>query len=302
MKFVSDDSKDKLTKPLKELPHPSKKSVELASVLAKLGLDDADSAKANYKAGRFANAAKDLQQAVEKGAKAFGLLVGTVEPTEEQLKFREGVSHLAYRAFILNFWNFYPKLLSMMDLMHDATQMKEADNFVTRGIVKKLADATDALRKLRPPQSQIDAEIKELLDLDEESMWKATLDLDMKNKWVSDAVKGMKQNPIVSNNLQTSISFAGGLMKRLGVFSDEDMQQMKFAGNLGKASQKLFSLSLLTTWHHETARYPPIGKRDYWDPTVYKRGIRYVDGMPNLIKASKDALEGAIEACRFVQP
>ncbi|MDG7035395.1 MAG: hypothetical protein JRM78_04165 [Nitrososphaerota archaeon] len=296
MKFVSDSLKDRLTRPLKELPHPGKESLRHARELAEYGLNDVDSAKANYNAGRFANAAEDLQQSVEKGAKAFGLIIGTIEPTEEQLKYKKGVRHLAYRALILNFWNFYPRVLNLPDMLRDATQMEELHKPVMIRTIKKLQELVDNLRKTIS-KDNIDAEIEELRNLDEESMWKATLNFDRSNTWVLRALNEMDQNPILDKTVSWLIPLANQ-MKKVGFFSDEDVQLMKFASNLGKASLKLFSLSLLTTWHYEPARYPPIGKSDYWYFDSYKKGVPYVDKMPDLIKAAKSALKGIIGACK----
>ncbi|MDG7036929.1 MAG: hypothetical protein JRM72_06065 [Nitrososphaerota archaeon] len=72
------------------------------------------------------------------------------------------------------------------------------------------------------------------------------MNLDTSNTWVLEALNEMNQNPIFDKNISLFI-FIANQMKKLDVFSDKNVQRMEFAVNLGKASQKLFSLGLLTT-------------------------------------------------------
>lgn len=170
MKIIPHQLKERLARPLRELPHPSDGSLELAFDFANLAIGDVASAKSNYKGRRFANAARDLQQSVEKGAKAFGLLIGTVEPTSEQLKSKDGVYHYAYRAFTLNFGSFYQKLNNLMDALREVTQALEANPFIPKVISKRSALLINRLEGAIPSKEKINTDIQELFNLDEEEM------------------------------------------------------------------------------------------------------------------------------------
>jgi len=57
---------------------------------------------------RVREAAEDLQQAVELPSEASGLLTGTLKPADPDMK---PVGHDSYKAFIIHYQDFYPKLL-----------------------------------------------------------------------------------------------------------------------------------------------------------------------------------------------
>lgn len=281
-------------KSLLGLPMPDVAAINLALEFAKRGLDDAASSKSNYDAGRYSKAAEDLQQAVEKGAKAFGMLVGTMRATETDVK---RVSHNSYLAFILDFETFFPKMLGAINGLFSQVPVETTGNFIVRRLVSSFAQAVKLLRKVTPTQEKVEAELKELRELDEEIMWNASMQLDLGNKWIKEAMNGMDQRPIINDRLQNVVSLAAASFQAFGRFSEGDVRQMKFALSLGKTGQKLFSLSLLTAWHHQTAGYPPVGK-DYWKADAYRKGVPFVREMPRFTKYAKDAAESAVETCK----
>lgn len=124
----------------------------------------------------------------------------------------------------------------------------------------------------------------------------------MNNKWVSYALNAVRQKPIFSSTQLTLTTSIAYVMTWLTLLSKEDVKLIKYAFNLAGGSQKLLPLSLLTTWHHEPARYPPLGKRDYWDPDVYKEGTPYVDALPELIDTARSTIKCIIGACKSLKP
>jgi hypothetical protein len=87
---------------------------------------------------------------------------------------------------------------------------------------------------------------------------------------------------------------AHGPIARLGIFTRETLERTELAGELGQAGQKLFSLSLLTCWHFEPARYPPMG--EYWDANAYTASTPYVKAIPELIGYAETAVNHTIKA------
>jgi hypothetical protein len=105
----------------------TKEATTLALDLATRAQGNIESCKDNYRGRRYADAAEDLQQAVEKAAKAFGLLTGTVRPTDAEMW---AVGHDSFKAFVLHFWDFYPKLVALMAAESNITTSELLDNFV----------------------------------------------------------------------------------------------------------------------------------------------------------------------------
>jgi hypothetical protein len=276
------------------IPVASAEAASLALDLASRAREDVLSCRDNYKQRRFAKAAEDLQQAVEKGAKTFGLLTGTVRSTDAEMK---AVGHDSFKAFILHFWDFYPKLVAVIVAESEIPDSKLLDNFVMRGTAKKLRKITDALKQTIPSDDKLKAEIYELNNLDSATMWKASLDLDETNKWIGSAMSGMRQKVLITDNLQTLVGIGYGAVSLVKVFDRQTMARTKLAAAVGKTGQKLFSLSLLTCWHLEPARYPPVGK--YWDLSAYNESRPFIKAMPGFTKHTGAAIESAIQASKM---
>lgn len=72
--------------PAERAPFPSKETAGLALSFAQLSKNDLDASKLLFQKGLFALAIFHLQQAVEKAAKAVGLMVGLVKSKDNLTK------------------------------------------------------------------------------------------------------------------------------------------------------------------------------------------------------------------------
>ena len=281
---------------ISNIPVATEEAAGLALDLSTRAQGNIESCKDNYSGRRYADSAEDLQQAVEKASKAFGLLTGTVRPTDAEMR---AVGHDSFKAFVLHFWDFYPKLVALMAAESDIATSELLDNFVLRGVGKKLKTITEAMQKTIPPDDKIRAELAELDNLDPAVMWRASLDLDEKNKWIKDAVSGLKQKALISDNLQMLVGIGQSAVSVVKVFDKETTARTKLAAQVAKTGQKLFSLSLLTCWHLEPARYPPVGR--YWNLRAYNASAPLVKLMPTLIKHTEVAVDSAVEASKMAR-
>ncbi|MGI0091441.1 MAG: hypothetical protein ACREBS_07010 [Nitrososphaerales archaeon] len=75
------------------------------------------------------------------------------------------------------------------------------------------------------------------------------------------------------------------------------IRKMRLSASLGRAAQKMFSLSILTCWHHESTRHPSVG--GYWQSDAYKKDAPYVKEMPLIISSAKRTVQGMDEATRM---
>jgi hypothetical protein len=276
------------------IPIVTSEASALALALAERARDDISSCRENYRRRRFANAAQDLQQAVEKAAKSFGLLTGTVKPTSAEMR---AVGHDSFKAFILHFWDFYPKLVAVTVAEAEIPSSKLLDNVLLRSVARNLKLVTESLKKSIPPEDQLRSEIAELNSLDPAVMWKATLELDESNKWVHEAMLGIRQKVLITDSLQAIIGLGKTAISLVKVFDEETMAKTRLAAAVGKTGQKLFSLSLLTCWHLQAARYPPMGK--YWDLNAYTEKKPFVRMMPTFVKVADQSIKSAIEASKM---
>lgn len=296
---------DPLVEALARISMPTKAAANGAFEFAKLARSDIRSCNDNYKKERYHNAAKNLQEAVEKAAKAFGLLSGLLKPTDEEMK---DIGHDSFKVFIRNFQSFFPKVVDLINVEIETAYSLERDN-VARGTVSKFRQPMEYLKqvargnvsKLRQPmdvikqvllrgQRQIGNEVNELYSLDRASMWRASLNLDESNKWIKVAMDDVRHPVIITDKVIFLVELAGNLKRD----PRETIEKLKLALVVGKTVQKLFPLSLLTSWHYEEAKYPTFVK--YWNPSVYTKSAPFVREMPTFIKQASAAIDSAIKA------
>lgn len=283
---------DPFKEPLARIPIPKSEAATLALQLSRKASGDIKSCKIVLKGKQYSNAAQNLQQAVEKASKGFGLVAGTLKPTDENMK---EVSHYSFRAFISDFWSFYPTLMSAINAVNAAVVDKTFESPLFRKMGSSLKQAARAMNQVVPDEGKLRDEIEELKRLDPATMWRASLNLDETNKWIKEAIHGIHQAPVITGNLDSLFSIARSAMGSIGIFTEEEVLRLKFASALGVATQKGFSLSILTAWHLEPSRYPP-GQRGYWTQEAYTKDAPFVKFIPTLVDHSEVMIANVTEA------
>lgn len=293
---LKEEARKGLQKAAVNVPVANPKAAALAMDLSQRAKTNIASCKDNFRNRRFADAAEDLQQGVEKASKSFGLLTGTLLPKDSEMR---SVGHYSYKAFLVHFRDFYPRLHALMEAEAEISKNKLFDNLVMRGVGKILRKAFDAQLQSLPTVDKVEAEITELKDLDAAVMWKATLGLDASNKWVASSLADLQKPAIIRGRLKILAGVCVGVISHLNIFDKETIERVNLADALGRAGLKLFSLSLLTCWHLEPARYPPLDK--YWDLAAYNVTSPFVRAIPTFTEHAESAIEHGITASRIVQ-
>jgi hypothetical protein len=276
------------------IPIADKDAASAAIDLTERAKQSVESCRGNYDGGRYAKAAEDLQQAVELPSKAYGLLTGTMKPTDPEMKC---VGHDSYKAFLVHFEDFYPKQRALLKAESDIFGSKYLDNFLLRGIARNLkAYADDQLNSL-PTEDKVRTDIAELLKVDHAEMWKASLDLDMTNKWVSSSLADLEKKMVLGGKTQGAVGIGQGAVSTLNLFSKDTINKVKMASYLGAMGQKIFPLSVLTCWHHSQSVYPSMGR--YWDLGAYNASKPFIKAIPKFITVAQPIIDNGIAASNW---
>ena len=106
---------------------PDRHGVELALAFARIAKKDLMASAMLYEEKLYPQAVFELQQAVEKGVKAVGLLLGMVRPTKEDLT-RE-VGHTAINSIVIRLPERVAQLRRTLGVLAASEGLKEARNY-----------------------------------------------------------------------------------------------------------------------------------------------------------------------------
>jgi hypothetical protein len=234
---------------------PSKDIASLSLSLGKLATQDVDASSVLYRRKLFGPSMFHLQQAVEKSAKGFGLLVSILKP--DDLKYEVG--HKSIIAILLrgdefqkNVYSFY-KYFLQLDIAHNS----EISKLFSRRIVQLQNVLTKPVQNI----STVDPEmygraIDELRDAKQAAqMWKDTLNLGLNNELVKTAVDGINNN--ITNKQIFSV-----LINILKSCIGPPLSNL-IVNLFAQAGSRVYALSMLTMWHEKEPRYPAVEKEDY---------------------------------------
>ena len=243
---------------------PSKEVAELSLSLGRLALEDSRASSIMHKQGLFRPSMFHLQQSVEKSAKAFGLLMGILKP-EDLVK---EVHHDSVVAILLNIKDFNADVYSIfMDFLSvDFGNLPKRAKFLGKSMRFLQKKIEKPVQSIKPsPKIDYSQALKEIRDPKTYSrMWKATLDLDEKDELVSIALKALQS--------QLGKGLGWQLLEPITslIGRENEKNKVKFIFKLySNAAPKVLPLCILTMWHEQAPRYPPISKNDFWDPAAY---------------------------------
>lgn len=285
------EANELMARAVANVPIPSMDAALVAQELADRASDDVSSSIDNYDKQRLAKSCEDLQQGIEKTSKAFGLLTKTMNPTDAEMK---KVGHDSYKAFLLHYESWYPTFPALLRAERDIFTSRIFNNPGMRGIGETFRKYFDSQIQGLPSEDTVQTEIAELMRLDESVMWKDSLELNPSNKWISSSMADMRGKVLIGKKTHSLIGFGSTGVSHLGIFDQDTLERVGLADSLGMTGRKLFSLSLLTCWHLEPARYPSLGR--YWDLKEYKSSKPYVKEMPLFLEYGRSAVKNAIDA------
>lgn len=272
-------------------------SIKLALAFAKIARQDARASRELCTKSFYPQAIFAFQQAVEKDAKSVGLLMGFVKPTPDDLK---KVSHRSLLGLLLGMPEMLDRLPTMQKVIRGELEKPSLKQF----------HLTDALQPfLKPPMitgETVQTAIRQIRGIDRSKAWTLSLSLNPKEPFTQ-TIDGMLAT--AEQKCKEADGAEAALRKLSRIVRDKwgvsvDHSGTRFFLNMGlRAINEAVPLTLLTMWHEQEARYPPVSENDHWDIGMYTKRSGLVRRLPELYRhldrLSLAALAGARNARRF---
>jgi hypothetical protein len=265
---------------------PERQGVELALAFAKIAKKDLRASGMLYEGRLYPQAVFELQQVVEKGVKAVGLLLGLVRSTKEDLTTGHAaiygiVTRLPERAVQLR------RTLGVLAASEGLEKGKEL--FLKLGLPWTVPEPAEMEARLVDEQAA-KRQLTTLRNLRERDLWELTLELDP-NRPPNPAILKLLDN---AETQWKPLDKFHRLFERKFARMMTDPDTLRFVLNVhGKAFPEVAPLAFLTMWHEKETRYPPIEVSDYWDPRKYTAASGLVKAYPRLCKHAKRLCDGA---------
>ena len=245
---------------------PRPRESELAVAFSKTAGEDLAAAMVLHERGLYPQAVYSLQQSVEKTAKALGLLMGTIKINQ----IRQ-VSHRSVFALLTRTGTLSRSVKRGVDTIGALSQQG--------GIVSEILSLGPLFKKvspLVPTEAALTADREAIRKLDPRRMWLATLNLDEKDEVVAGTLAQLK------NIHWDKASSRGPLFALRQVYEmiGGDDPLVDYALDGVRSYPRAIALSMLTMWHEEATRYPPVSRLDYWDADAYTKEKALVKKFP----------------------
>jgi len=266
-----------------------KESVHLAYEYAKVSDKDIESASLLYSNRLYPQACYFLQQSVEKTAKSYGLLMGSIK-AEELIK---DVGHLSAISLLYHFDGTYNKYFEAFNILVDdlvkANKMKKD--------VGDLIKLRDKLDKVDRSQLSFKPVIEQIQNPEfEKLMWNATINLDRNDSMVNDALTSLEKSKW--SRIEPFLPIIQILIFKRGPAINCYLHLIKVSWRVGP-------LTLITMWHEKTTRYPPIKESDYWNLDAYNAQTQLIKRFKFLNKhariSSKEILKATFLAKKAIE-
>ncbi len=257
-------------------------AVRLASELGRLAKRDADASKMLFGKRYYAHSVYLFQQAVEKDAKAVGLLMGMIEPTNEDLA--KEVGHHSLLGILVRMPELLERLPAMQQSIRQALDKPQVrDSGLSQLLEPVLKPSPITPESVRVATRQVRSANKGLA-------WANTLNLSPDHpatKLVLNMLMVADQKCAEFDAAEKAITKLHALFLKKAGFSI-DLDFISYALNIsGRAIQELVPLAIVTMWHERETRYPPVSEKDKWDPWAYTKDKGLIKMFPEFQRHMK---------------
>jgi HEPN domain-containing protein len=303
----------------------------LASQFAELAKQDARAARLLYSRHLYGLSAFHCQQGVEKATKAVALLMGLIEPSPEHLV--KVVGHNSLNAVILSLADFVELTITQWDAtMKAAKESADFDKGVTlidsvyaqilESYIKGANDPEEALKREnevkkiptmreRFEQTQVGidksrdvpalrrqlATARDIVQSRKGYLWRSTMGLEP-NEGIDTTISSLRTQASQAEEGLKGIKMLK-TMKMTKLLSDPE-HIFYFSHIQGMAFQMALNMAVLTMWHEEAPRYPPVRDSDYWIFNPYTKDTKLVRLLPELTKWTVTYCEAAYQGSQAV--
>jgi hypothetical protein len=277
---------------------PTSEAVSVASENLEKAAVNTDRSRNEYTKEQYDKSATELQQAVEKTAKGWHLLAGWLNPTEAAL---HGPGHEAYRLWVHHILPFYSHVQEISTATLEFAEALPGANFLLRKAKPMAAKASALVPDLQPEEvASVERDLSELdrLHRDRATMWKATMELDTKNRWVNDALSSLNQPEVVSGQTARMSRAVLGLISMTRLLAQSTPDKIDLTLSLARSMKGTLWLPILTAWHDQPARYA-ASTDSYWTPRAYVETAPFVRLIPTLIEQATTMVKETSRASKI---
>lgn len=279
---------------------PSPRAVKLAISFAELAKGDAEASWILYQRKKYSQAVYFFQQAVEKDAKAIGLLTKSLNPTREDLVFEVG--HNSILAILLRLPELIGRIHEMLPGLQEVLAKPEVKQF---GLDRLMAPMMQNVKGV--DTKSIQDMITTLKSPVMRRAWSLTLDLHPSQVFTKQFLGMLKDADKKSAEVDEAEIQLKKFQKRLlrgfrkfGDFKYSNSPEMsRFQLSLYRAVPELVPLGLVSLWHETPTRYPPIDETDYWSLPAYTAKKGLVRSFPLLHRHTVRLCQETLAAARF---
>jgi hypothetical protein len=272
---------------------PDRSAVELAISFAEIARQDLRASRILYQKELYPQAIFEFQQAVEKGIKSVGLVVGLVRPTRDELT--HDIGHTTIFGILVRRRERLAQLRRNLGVLAASEKLEEGKELLMKlGLPWAIPDTSEMEAKMMDERTARE-EVDRLRSLKPRDLWKITLKFDPEEPANAAVLKLLREAKAQWKQLDRfRRTFEGKLAPRMS-----DPQTLRFILNVyGKAFPEVPPLAFVSIWHERETRYPAIDKTDYWDPRMYTKKFGLIKMYPELTKHATRLCDGALAGSR----
>jgi hypothetical protein len=272
---------------------PDRRGVEVALSFAETSKKDLLASRVLYSKKLYPQAVFELQQCVEKGILAVGVLSGLAKPTKEEL-MGEGSRQTVF-AVLLHRRARLSQLRKNLGYLASSETLEEGKDLLMKlGLPLGIPDQGTMNDRLKE-EAATKGEVDYLSNLKPNDLWKITLEFN----------RAKPPNNAIVKLLEDAESEWSPLDRFERTFEKEfapmmsEPETVRYIVNLyGKAFPEVAPLALVTMWHGKETRYPPTDPSDYWDLKRYNARSGLIRLYPRLAAHAKRLCEGGVTGAR----
>jgi hypothetical protein len=272
---------------------PDRRGVEVALSFAETSKKDLLASRVLYAKKLYPQAVFELQQCVEKGVLAVGVLSGLASPTREEL-VGDG-SRQAVFAILLHRRARLSQLRKNLGYLASSETLEEGKDLLMKlGLPLGIPDQSTMNDRVKE-EVAMKGEADYLSNLKPDDLWKITLEFNPAKPPNNAIVKLLEESELEWSPLDR---FERTFEKKFAPMMSEP-ETVRYVVNVyGKAFPEVAPLALVTMWHGKETRYPPTDHSDYWDLKRYNARSGLIRMYPRLAGHAKRLCEGGVTGAR----
>jgi hypothetical protein len=272
---------------------PDRRGVEVALSFAETSKKDLLASRVLYAKKLYPQAVFELQQCVEKGVLAIGILSGLANPTKGELVGEGG--RQAVFGVLLHRRERLSQLRKNLGFLASAETLEEGKELLMKlGLPLGIPDQ-GAMNDRLKEEAATRGEAEYLSNLKPNDLWRITLEFNPTKPPNTAIAKLLDEAESEWSPLDR---FERTFEERFAPMMSEPETVRYIVNIYGKAFPEVAPLVLVTIWHGKETRYPPTDPTDYWDLKRYSARSGLIRLFPRLAGHAKRLCEGGVTGAK----